>query len=165
MKKFDSPSLDLAVGVMALMNSASGNIEDLSRSVLNAVACFLQNQGLDSECGNLNSIEGIARGAAEEYKEVLDYRAYMDARTAERAADPNRYTKPIAGDLVMKSLRKEITREEMYRLNDERLAAEEAAKVPAVCSECQGQRYIHNVCDQGHYGHSTPCEKCNEGGN
>lgn len=148
-----------------LMNSSSGNVEEVVRDALLGIAQYLQNSASPHyDHGGLTSAEGFGKAAAQEYQDLFDWRAEGEARRIARESDPNRYRKSIEHSLVMRSLRGEITREEMYRLNDERLAAEEAAKVPAVCSECQGQRYIHNVCDQGHYGHSTPCEKCNKGG-
>ncbi len=66
-------------------------------------------------------------------------------------------SKTIPGDLAIAHLRREITKEEMYAQRDARLAAEEAAKP---CWECNGTKEVHTVCDQGHYGHSRPCERC-----
>lgn len=64
--------------------------------------------------------------------------------------------KTIPMDLAIAHLRREISKDEMYEARDARLAAE-AAKP---CWECNGTKEVHTVCDQGHYGHSRPCESC-----
>ena len=58
-------------------------------------------------------------------------------------------------------MNKEITEEEMYHFNDERLTALENEK----CSICKGSGEEHVVCDQGHYGHSIICSMCKGTGN
>lgn len=80
MKHFDNPSVSLSCGVVALMNNSSGTIEEIAREVLVAVACFLENQGKESECGGINSVEGIGKAASEEYKELVEFREYFDKK-------------------------------------------------------------------------------------
>jgi hypothetical protein len=84
MNHVDAPSTNLSLAVKALMNNSSGTIEEIAREVLVGVACFLQDQGAESECGGLNSVEGVGKAASQEYQEVIDLRAYFDQKERNR---------------------------------------------------------------------------------
>lgn len=95
MKHFDNPSLNLAMGVMALMNQSDGTIEDIAREALNGICCFLQNQGNESDCGGLNSTEGFAKAAGQEYKELIEFRAEMEVLDSSFRNTKSSFTKEV----------------------------------------------------------------------
>ena len=78
MKHLDNPQLNLGLGITALMNNSSGTIEEIAREALIGIACFLQNQGDESDCGGLNGAEGFAKAAGDEYAELLAFRKRFD---------------------------------------------------------------------------------------
>lgn len=85
MNHIDPPGINLSMAIQALMNSSSGTIEEISREVLVAVACFLENQGKQSECGGINSVEGFGKAASQEYDELVKFRKHFDDLDAKRA--------------------------------------------------------------------------------
>lgn len=158
------PGMDFSLAITRLMQGAkksSESAKDVVEETLIGACCFIQNSENAKDVGDLNSAEAFGKAAEKEYQELFDWRAEHEAQRIKGESNPNRYRKPIACELVKRNLKKEITKEEMYRLNDERIAAEEQL-TDSKCLDCKGSgEGEYYVCDQGQHGGALKCDSCN----
>ena len=117
MKNYDNCSVSLMTGIKALMNQSSGTIEEISREALQAIAAFIQDQSMASDCGGLNTARGFGAGAESEYQDCFDFRKSFDydlklVKNVEVFED-------VDLEIVLDKIKSEYSEEELAILNEE----------------------------------------------